>query len=311
MAKSDDIHRKKSRFLIRREKALQKKVVALERRLFETIFELVAGQMERDVNGQLLPSTKNAGLVNQLDKLFDEFNVTHNADAVNNFARDLLATSDFNARYFRELEPDGERFKRVEKRAKRIMFDRLGLDTEGNIKKRGFLADFIDDNTVKTRVKQMAFNAVSGRGEFLAFKDDLKRLIISGEGRDGALQRHYRTFAYDTFQEFDRIETEVYARELGLEAFDYFGGKISDTRKFCCQREGKIWTREEAEAWPKRFGGAKPGNVLSVLGGWNCRHNTKWVSNERAARLRPDLEVVDGKLVKVKGAKAQRLNSCS
>lgn len=311
MAKSDDIHKSKERYLNKREKALKRKVSALERSLYELVFEEVAAKLEVDDLGQIKTSSVNANLNNQLDQVFEAFNTGQNAEVIQAFAKDLFGISDFNDRYFQTFESDTERYERIRANSRRIMNDHLGIDAQGRIKSKGFLRDFIEDTATRNKVKQLTMNSIAGKESFQSFKEQLRTMLNPGDESGGILNAHYRTYAYDTFQEYDRIEAEQYATELGLQAFRYTGGKISTTREFCCQRNNKVWTREEALKWPTKFPGSKGGNVFNTLGGWNCRHSLKWISNDRALRSRPDLKLNDeGKLVYKSGVKRQRLNQC-
>ena len=116
-------------------------------------------------------------------------------------------------------------------------------------------------------------------------KNDIRTFVVGNNDRLGGLQSQYNTFIYDTFQQIDRLESGIYAKEIGMEAFIYSGGKISTTRKFCCQRNGKIWTVDEAKKWRNlNFQGKnKNYNPLVDLGGYNCRHSTQYISNVIAA----------------------------
>ncbi|HNR55534.1 MAG TPA: hypothetical protein PKJ19_10215, partial [Flavobacteriales bacterium] len=106
---------------------------------------------------------------------------------------------------------------------------------------------------------------------------------------------------FDTYQYLDRASSDAYATKLGLDAFIYAGGLIETSRDFCIKRNGKVFSRKEAEReWPKdptlprtkkeRESGVLVGyDPLRDMGRWNCRHRIRFISDALAEQLRPDL----------------------
>jgi hypothetical protein len=134
-------------------------------------------------------------------------------------------------------------------------------------------------------------------------KDYIKLLkvhITGTENIDGSLVKYYKGFAFDTYQQFDRVSNVEYAKELDLQAFIYEGGLIETSREFCIKRDGKVFTIDEAATWvndptlPKtkeeRETGVVIYNPLEDFGRFNCRHMIRYISNEIAIMLRPDLK---------------------
>ena len=189
----------------------------------------------------------------------------------------------------------------------------LGLDKDGKIVKKGFLDSFLKDNRNKNEIQTLLIKGITGGASIKDLKSDVKFFVQGDKEKTGALSKQYSTLIYDTYQQIDRTESNIYSEELGMDAFIYSGGKVRDTRKFCCQRNGLIFTKEEAKAWRtlKFHGKPKNYNPLVDLGGYNCRHSTQYISNVIAAKRRDDLELDDnGKLVYSKSGSKQRLHSC-
>jgi hypothetical protein len=92
-----------------------------------------------------------------------------------------------------------------------------------------------------------------------------------------------------------RIETQAVAERVGAEFFLYQGRPIKTTRKFCAEREGRVWHIEEIRGWGRDAaagvdldGNGNPGwagmvegtngqTIFAYLGGWyggrnSCRH---------------------------------------
>jgi len=104
----------------------------------------------------------------------------------------------------------------------------------------------------------------------------------------GRMSQYYRNFVYDTYSQVDRATGEVYAEKLGLQFAVYEGGIIKTTRKFCRERNGKVFHRTEIEKFDPKV--AKPPNYnpFTDLGGYGCRHHLNWIPEALAYIMRPD-----------------------
>ncbi len=176
----------------------------------------------------------------------------------------------------------------------------LGLTKENTLSKGGFLEKFVSDDILRQELKDSTYKAISSGKGFRTFKEDLQTLIVGDDNYQGGLQRHYRTYAYDSYSMVDRATSNVFANELGLEAFIYGGTIVDNTREFCEKRVGKVWLVSEAKEWKDIEFQGKPKDYdpLNDLGGYNCMHSTNYISNEEAIRRRDDLkENKEGKLI--------------
>jgi hypothetical protein len=120
---------------------------------------------------------------------------------------------------------------------------------------------------------------------------------------DGGLQKHFKTFAYDTYAQFDRATGSLYAVKLGLNAGIYSGTQVDSSRPFCAggkdsqsgivftSKIGRVFTREEIDSWAKLDFQGKPDNYVPAedCGGHNCQHKIDWISDNLAVKLRPEL----------------------
>jgi len=80
---------------------------------------------------------------------------------------------------------------------------------------------------------------------------------------------------------FSRAITQKKADDLGMDLFLYVGPIDKVTRPFCRPKVGKIFTREEILKWDN--GQGLPANIY--CGGYNCRHDLRPISLERAKKL--------------------------
>lgn len=288
-------------FVKRKRELLKKRVDRLQEQLLAIILDQFWSRFETS-DGQIVSNGKNITIANALDRIYDEFNKSTHFGVVEVFAKDLIALQGLNKSYFQSLSQDNDVFERINRKVLRLTKSNLGLGPDGSLSKNGFLEKFISDEELRHEIKNLTFQAISSGQSHDQFRSILKDVIVGNDNYSGGLQRHYRTFAYDTYQQVDRTSQNLFAREIGLKAFIYAGTVIKNTRKFCKSKVGKVFLVEEAEKWQnQKFQGKnRDYNPLVDLGGHNCLHQADFISNEEAARRRKDLKVDEkGKLVQV------------
>lgn len=293
------INKAKEKFLKSKEKQLNRKVSILERKLMRSIVDKVLDKLETD-KGIINSTGSNTQIAKEIEKVFRDFNNSDHIKVVLQFANDLQRINGFNTKYFDSLD-----FKTTSaiKKANIIMRRQIGITKDNKIVRGSYLDNFLKDTSIKNEVVRAVNNAIANRSNLTALKTDLKNTITtSEENGNGRLQRYYKQFAYDTYQSYDRTHSTIVANDLGLQAFIYSGNKIRTTRPFCKARAGKVFLIEEAMKWKNlQFQGkTSPYNPLSDLGGYNCRHGIRYISNSEALRRRKDLKIDEnGKLVKI------------
>jgi hypothetical protein len=238
-----------------------------------------------------------------IEQVFTQFNKSEGVQLVTTLAQDMGSIATANYSYFLafkdELDLSQKDFGKIKSTVDNFLQERIGLS--GNkVVKDSFLDSVLQDATVKQKVKQQAYaNLMNGEGA-TAFRKNLKATVLGEQGKLGALESHYNTYVYDTYNQVDASLQEQYSNELGLTAFVYEGGVISTTRPFCAKKNGKLFLVSEAkEKWPTDSDLPKGGGTYNPLisrGKFNCRHSINFVSNRRALRMRDDLELVNGKL---------------
>ena len=116
---------------------------------------------------------------------------------------------------------------------------------------------------------------------------------IYGRDRLGENLRKYTTqIVQDSIMGFDGRFTKYKADQAGLNHYRYDGTIIGDSRPFCIQNLGKVWSEEEIrEIWSSQtWKGKAQGDPFDVRGGYNCRHfwtpvNPDWLDAEGNYKL--------------------------
>lgn len=181
---------------------------------------------------------------------------------------------------------------KAQSKAENRVWASLGYDPKNkNITKGAFLDNLAKDKTIERRIKGIATRAALGGISWTVFKRNVTN-YINKTGKSGVLaQVLTKSAAFDSFAEVDRTLTGVYAEELGLNYFIYEGGTMKTTRPFCEERNGKVFTSSEIDAWNRlSWQGKNESSTVQISqGGYNCRHHFSPISQELAEQLRPDL----------------------
>jgi len=290
-------------FIEKRQEAMKSSFTAAEKRLYEKIFDKIVGSFETE-EGVIMASSKNLNITAELNGIFKQFNKSEYANVISKFSSELGQIVDMNSNYFKTVASDTspERFASVNKEVKSFMSKRIGLNNANEIVKDSYLDRLIKDETLKNKVKDKLLRGVTNKVPVKKIIKELQDTIVGNENVEGGLIQHFNTNIRDTYNQFDRTTSRLYADKLGLTFFIYQGGKIKTSRKFCLKHDGKCYTTKEADQWIKQIGikdskGKPIGpiankstyNPLVDCGGYNCRHSLDFISSSLAKRYRPEL----------------------
>jgi hypothetical protein len=227
-------------------------------------------------------------------------------NVVSGWARDLIDLSQDNAEYFSTVATGltAKEYDNIAAETRGLVLDRFGIKPNGKLTGKGFFDTVLNDKSLLRSVKEQAWKAKASGVGVDQFKKDIKTLVNGAPGSKGLVERHFDTFAYDTYQTADAATQEHFAQKLGLPAALYLGGEITGTRPFCHERNGKVFLRAEIEDMRtlKFAGKTSPYDPFIDRGGFRCRHHWHWITAKQAARRDDTLFVnADGTLTR--GAK--------
>lgn len=200
-------------------------------------------------------------------------------DAIKGFSSEFDAQKKDNAKYY---ESFGE-----------------SLDTEfadSVVKKiqketvRNLLSDSIDEDFLKPLSKTLDTAVTNGAG-FMETLEAIRDYVEGNEDVDGAILKHAKQIAHDSFANADRGYGSVISDELELEWFMFSGGTVENTRCFCQERHNKFYHYKEIEAWGRGENVGECGfpwkgmnratnekTIYQYAGGYNCLHTIAGVS---------------------------------
>jgi hypothetical protein len=265
------------------------------------------------VNGVIQDTAKNYRLIASLDKVFQTFSVEQAKVLLPQLTSSVGAITDLSNKYFISVVSADvlKRFDKVVEGAKEITDLRFGL--KGGKFVRGGVLETIFKEFGSTEVKNIMSKAVSGNMDKKEFLKQMRGFVTGTDEKPGISERKWKQFAYDVYQQHDAAYNKKLAEEFDMKYFIYQGGLIRDSRDFCAAHNNKVWTTEEAEAWKEwtpnmgeypagyevkaklvsevpsymNYPGYDP---LVDRGGYNCRHQLGYISEELAYKLRPELK---------------------
>lgn len=137
--------------------------------------------------------------------------------------------------------------------------------------------------------------SISSNPSLKDYTNGLEGLIVGNKNTAGVLQKYYRQYAYDSYSQVSEISNREFANALDLKYFIYEGSIIDTTRAFCASKAGKVFSIEEAlTEWPKdkNLLGDRSTYIAPLIerGRWNCRHMIRYIPDELAFYLRPELK---------------------
>ena len=264
------------------------------------------------VDGIIQDTPKNYRLIASLDKVFEAFSVEQAKILLPQLSSSTTAITALNEQYFLMTVSESvmKRFDKVIEGAKDLTDARFGLKDGKFV--RGSVIEDLFSQFGGTEVKQIMSKAVSGNLNKKDFLKQLRGFVTGTEEKPGISERKWKQFAYDVYQQYDATYNKKVAEEFGMEYFIYQGGLIDDSRDFCAAHNNKVWTTEEAKEWTTWIPAqgeypagwevkakdlnttpgymAYPGyDPIIDRGGYNCRHQLGFISEELAHKLRPDL----------------------
>lgn len=269
--------------------SLEKRVQGLQRALWREILEAF-GELFGTDGKRLARGTKNVSAsLAKLERLLDRFEGVQIAEELRLFAAELIEVGGLTVEYYEAT--DGRAKARAIEKSMNLLRAVIGIDGAGALIAGGYLDRLGKTEAARELLRSYVVNSiVSGRSLF-DFRNGFRELIVGNPDTDGALQRYWRQYAYDTYNKAHEVVNVSMADELNMSHFIYQGSIIPTSRQFCRKRAGKVFTRAQADTWKNDPDLIDPKtkdtyNPLIERGRYNCRHWINWISEDLAAELK-------------------------
>ena len=125
----------------------------------------------------------------------------------------------------------------------------------------------------KVEIQRLVDVAAAGGADA---EDAIKKLhsVYAADKVGNNMRRYATQMVHDSLMQFDAAINVQAGMETGADKWKYYGSVIRDSRPFCKEHAGKIYTESEIrEIWQGNWTGKAPGDPFIVRGGYNCRHH--------------------------------------
>jgi len=207
----------------------------------------------------------------------------------------VLQISKLNKNYFKRFNAT----KAQVERALRKTLKQIGVtysNGEAKIEQGGYLAELVDVTEPIKVVKGTVRSLMVAGVAVLILRRGI-RSTVNGGDRLGIIESKFDRESKDTFSRVDRSIGFSVSQDVGIRAAVYQGGLIETSREFCIHRNNQVFTFDEIQSWSDLdFVGKPKGNYnpFTDLGGYNCRHQLDFISDDLAIILRPELKEIWG-----------------
>lgn len=266
------------------EKELSKRIDGLQNSVWVKLLELLPSL--KTTQGALRNTVVNIKAAqDRVEDIFSKLTKEVRTGLIVWMSKQIRKILNSNLKYIRLFSTISNTFKKA---LERSIFKSLGFNLKTNkVVAKGFLARITNFTEVKNNVSKFFEDGISGLSVFSTFKDRLKNFFTGGDKRQGLIKRIFGGATDTVFITTSRAAQRRLAKKAGLKYFLYVGKAIKNTRKFCYQRFGKIFTEDVVDSWNELVwvGKILNSSVWESLGGHNCIHHLQALTEKLALRL--------------------------
>lgn len=268
--------------------AMEKEVGAAQADLLRGVVEGLVDKLDHDEDGRIKNTLANKRKIALVDTVYQKYLSESGIKIVESIVTNVDKVMNFNGRYFSMFTGKAELGK-ILGETKTIIGDWLGITNRGGLVENGYLKTLLTDPTIRNTVRDSVFKSVISQKGFFETKAELGNYIAGNKEQTGSLQKYYRNFVYDTFNQVDRAQSKIFSDRLKLKYAIYEGGIIKTSRKWCIDRNGKVFTTEEIQKFDPPVAKQPNYDPFTDLGGYSCRHHLNYIPEILAFALRPEL----------------------
>lgn len=158
------------------------------------------------------------------------------------------------------------------------IFARRDLDALSKFKQDDLAFMLNNDKRVTNLLYNELLDSVHQQRTWRDLAERLENLLTDTKKDDkvlaGLLKKYNRTYAQTAIATFDRRIQQIKTEDLQIDRFIFSGGVLKDSRKFCVDRVGKVFTKKQVKSWNGLSWRGKMPNcdIFICLGGYNCTH---------------------------------------
>lgn len=245
---------------------------ALDKKLYDSVLEHIVDNLSIK-DGIIKNTTANIGIIDSISSVFESkikpYLIRIRDFILNAIERLIIWSYEDMTQYdTRAISIGEEVVKLMTDKAIRTVAQNVTLD-------RAF-----------AEIKQSVIGLMS-RPDGIALKD-IRKLLEHKIIEKGITQTQFLTWTNNIYMQYQRAGSNEVRKKLKLTNAIYQGGLMKDSRNFCIERNGKVFSEVEIQSWvdvdfPEKW---DPYNPFIDCGCYNCRHRLDWISDELAEKLK-------------------------
>ena len=239
---------------------------AISKQMYEEIVQMASSlNYEATTSAQMVENLKTLNKINS--KIGSLLQKTDYKEATTDFIKSFEKSQRFINLYYSTIvtgfEPSQDLFKTMLK---------ANVETTSEM----LIGSGIDAN-FNEPIKRLLQDVINGRGSYMNMKQSLSNYILGNKNISPRLKSYVGQVASDSVRQFQRNYMNAISSDLGLKHYLYRGTAITDTRKFCSDRVGRVFTETEVKSWAStswkgKASGTNSSTIFTYVGGYNCRH---------------------------------------
>lgn len=226
-------------------------------------------------NGNLLNEASNYEKSNSSDSVFDDAFKTFIGAFLLFLGNKILKGADL---VVKDMEVRGISTVDYNKKLTEKM---IGF-VDGKVVRGGYIWNLGKMSVLRAKLHDYIIKSISSAQKMNLVLKNVKPMFVSKGKVKSDFSKYYSRYAYDSIQQATNSIALYIANKNGLNRFEYFGGLVKNSRPFCIEHHGQIFTRKDAQRFEEMSWKGKNFDVpfLISVGGYQCFHTIKWLPNE-------------------------------
>lgn len=243
------------------------KFISVVNKQNETIFKNTLKLLDdfETKDGLILQNDRNFAIIEKvMQNIKDTLFEGEYLEAVKEFISEFSEQAELvNAVYKNFGLDDAEKLKPIIKQSQRTALELLDQNA-------------IDANILKP-LKDKLTTSLLNEAKHSEIISLLQDTILGSPGIDPKMTAYVKRYARDVFAVYDRTYSQIVAKDVKIEYYEYAGGLLQDSRDFCKERVGRRFRIDEIKSWASLdWQGKNPATdentIMAYLGGYNCIH---------------------------------------
>ena len=290
------IYEKKVNFIDHSLMLFDDDILILQKELLNFLITGLVSELDTN-NGIILLNERNARLLATFDKEMALFKEQFSNSVFKRLGEKMLKSTSYTSDYFRKMT-SAKVIANIQDKITNVTAI-VGVKPDGSLVKGGFIDKLAGSETLKAELSNYIRKSIESEVSLKPFIKGFEEIVVGNKDVKGNYERYVRGFAHDAFFAQSQQQDNFFADQLGLDYFVYEGTKIKSSRPFCVGGKDKladkeftsklnqVFSRKDAAQFDNEDWEGKIPDIKFIVqkGGYQCRHNLRWITKDLAQQL--------------------------